>query len=116
VRPAALILLSLLLGAWGCGGPDEPPEVPERPLSLELRNPGLPAAQIIEMACGVGGFPVEWTEGAMRRASETPLVLKMEDAPWTEVLEVAVRDAGLEWEWLQRQEEWVVVIRLPEEE
>jgi len=109
--PAAAALL-LLLPLAACSRPG-PKELPDRTMSLDIQ--GLPASQIVEMAAAVGGFRLEWTAAALERAEKSPVDLEVEDARWNEVLERAARGAGLAWDWLPRDEGWLIRVRLPEE-
>jgi hypothetical protein len=110
--PAAAALL-LLLSLAACSRPG-PKELPDRTMSLDIQ--GLPASQIVEMAAAVGGFRLEWTAAALERAERSSVDLQVEDARWDDVLDRALHGARLARDWVEREGEWLLRIRLPEEE
>ena len=111
-RLLSVLAVILAVGALAiaCGGPKGPEEIPEQKMSLKLD--GLLASVVIDMATGASGFKRVYTPDALRQAQRKPMSINIEDVNWDTVLNQAVAEAGIKWDWQLHEEEWIIWIHL----
>jgi hypothetical protein len=109
----AVAVLAALLSPACKREPKAPEEIPEVPISLNLR--GQLASTVIQIVTGAAGYKVRWTSEALQKAERKAVTSTVQQADWREILDTVSEEAGVKWDWRRDNGEWLVWVHMPGE-